>query len=150
MGKFGSLAPSGKPYRVFIKLEGKQIVDKNGNPFFIDVHAEDGPIGRRFDKEWRERVLDIARDGREQPSQEDHNRAKCAALTAAWHVVDPETMEPMDEPCTHENVLEAYETAGSWLWGPVYIAALNPANFIKHSAKSSTPSQSGTSETAAS
>jgi hypothetical protein len=150
MGKFKSLAPSEKPHRVFIKLDGKQIADKNGNPFYVDVHADDGPIGRRFDKEWRDRLLEITRAGREQPTQEDHNRAKCAALTAAWHVVDPETLEPMDEPCNRENVLEAYETAGPWLWGQVYLAALSPANFIKHSAKSSLHSQSGNSETVAS
>lgn len=148
MGKFGSLAPSDKPFRVFIKLDGKQIEDKDGNPFFIDIHAEDSLVGRRFDKQMRDQLLDNAKAGKEQPAQIDQNIAKCAALTAAWHLVDPETLEQINEPCTVENAKELYSLPmTAWLWVQPWAAANNHVNFIKRSAKSSMLTQSGPSET---
>lgn len=148
MGKFGSLAPSDKPFRVHIKLDGKPIVDKNGNPFYIDVYSEDGAIGRRFDKEQRERALDYARNNIEQPSQMEINIAKCAALTKDWHLVDPDTLDALDIECTAENAKELYSLPlTTWIWVQPWAAANNHINFIKHSAKSSTSSQSGTSAT---
>jgi hypothetical protein len=149
MSKFGSLAPSDKPYRVMIKLDGKQIFDNSGNPFFIDVYSEDSARGRRFDKEQREQALANARNGADQPTQLEVNIAKCAALTAAWHLVDPETLEPIDEPCTAENAQELYSLPlTTWIWLQPWAAANNHVNFIKRSAKSSSPTQSGPSETA--
>jgi hypothetical protein len=149
-GKFGALAPSDKPFRVHIKLDGKPISDKNGNPFYIDVYSEDGAIGRRFDKEQRDRALSYARDGLEQPNQMEVNIAKCAALTAAWHLVDPETLEPINVDCTVENAKELYSLPlTTWVWVQPWAAANNHINFIKHSAKNSTSTQSGTSETVA-
>lgn len=151
MGKFGSLAPSDKPFRVHIKLDGKQIIDKDGKPFFIDVYSEDSAIGRRFDREQRDRALQYARDNIEQPTQLEINIAKCAALTADWHLVDPETLNPIDEPCTVENAKELYSLPmTTWVWLQPWAAANNHVNFIKHSAKSSMPSQSGNSATPAS
>jgi hypothetical protein len=79
------------------------------------------------------------------------NIAKCAALTAGWHLVDPETLEPIDEPFTVENASELYSLPlTSWIWVQPWAAANNHVNFIKRSAKSSSPTQSGTSETVAS
>jgi hypothetical protein len=151
MSKFGSLAPSDKPHRVLIKLDGKQIVDTSGNPFFIDVYSEDSARGRRFDKEQREQALANARNGADQPTQLEINIAKCAALTAAWHLVDPETLEPIDEACTAENAQELYSLPlTTWIWLQPWAAANNHVNFIKRSAKSSSPTQSGPSETVAS
>jgi hypothetical protein len=148
MGKFGSLVPSDKPFRVNIKLDGKQVVDKDGKPFFIDVYAEDSIAGRRFDKEWRDNVLALSKDGKDQPTALDHNIAKCAALTAAWHLVDPDTLEPINEPCTRENAQELYSLPmTAWIWVQPWAAANNHVNFIKRSAKVSMPMQSGASET---
>ncbi len=150
MSKFGSLGARDKPHRVFIKLDGKQIVDNSGKPFFIDVHSEDGVVGRRFDKEQRDRALALAKDGKDQPTQMELNIAKTAALTAGWHLVDPETLEPIDEPCTVENAAELYLLPlTTWIWLQPWTAANNHANFIKRSAKSSTPTQGGNSETVA-
>jgi hypothetical protein len=150
MSKFGSLAPSDKPYRVNIKLDGKQIIDKDGKPFFIDVYSEDSAVGRRFDKEQREQALANARNGIDQPTQLEINIAKCAALTAGWHLVDPDTLDPIDVPFTIENAKDLYSRPmTTWIWGQPWVAANNHANFIKNSAKSSTLTQSGTSETAA-
>jgi hypothetical protein len=147
MSKFGSLAPSDKPHRVLIKLDGKQIVDKDGKPFFIDVYSEDSAVGRRFDREQRETTLANARNGIDQPSPLDVNIAKCAALTAGWHLVDPETSEVIDEPCTVENAKELYSLPlTTWIWLQPWAAANNHVNFIKRSAKPSTATQSGTSE----
>ncbi len=150
MSKFGSLAPSDKPHRVLIKLDGKQILDKDDKPFFIDVYSEDSSRGRKFDKEQRDEMLANARNGIEQPQQIEINIAKCAALTAAWHLVDPETLEPIDEPCTLENAKELYSLPlTSWIWVQPWAAANNHVNFIKRSAKSSMPTQSGNSEAVA-
>ncbi len=155
MSKFGSLAPSDKPHRVLIKLDGKQILDKNGKPFFIDVYSEDSSRGRKFDKEQRDEMLANARNGIEQPQQIEINIAKCAALTAAWHLVDPETLEPILEdgkplPCSTENAKELYSLPlTSWIWVQPWSAANNHVNFIKRSAKSSTSTQSGNSEAVA-
>jgi hypothetical protein len=150
MSKFGSLTPSDKPFRVFIKLDGKQIIDRNGKAFFIDVYSEDSAVGRRFDKEQRDTALDNARNGIDQPSQLDINLAKCAALTAGWHLVDPETLEPIDEPCTLENAKELYSLPlTTWIWLQPWAAANNHINFIKRNARGSLPGQSGISAIAA-
>ena len=151
MSKFGSLAPSDKPHRVNIKLDGKQIIDKDDKPFFIDVYSEDSAVGRRFDKEQREQAISNARNGIDQPTQLEINIAKCAALTAGWHLVDPETLEAIDEPCTIENARELYSLPlTSWIWVQPWAAANNHVNFIKRSAKSSIATQSGSSEAVAS
>lgn len=148
MGKFGSLIPSDKPFRVHIKLDGKQILDKDDKPFYIDVHAEDSVAGRRFDKDWRERLLALSKEGKDQPTAAEYNEAKCAALTVGWYLVDPDTLEPIDEPCTPANVKELYSNPNmGWLWVQPWLAANSPANFIKRSAKNSTSTQSGTFET---
>lgn len=148
MSKFGALAAVDKPFRVHIKLEGRQIVDKDDRPFFIDVYAEDSPVGRRFDKEWREYSLTLSKEGKDPPTQEDYNRSKCAALTAAWHLVNPETLETIDEPCNPENAKDLYSLPmAAWIWVQPWLAANNAGNFIKRSASSSMRTQSGTSET---
>ena len=150
MSKFGSLAPADKPHRVHIKLDGKQVIDNDGKPFFIDVYAEDSAVGRRFDKQQREQALDNARNGVDQPSQIDINIAKCAALTAGWHLVDPETLEVIDEPCTFENAKELYSLPlTTWIWLQPWAAANNHVNFIKRSAGNSLPMRSGISAMAA-
>jgi len=150
MSKFGSLTPSDKAHRVFIKLDGKQIIDKNGKPFFIDVYSEDSAVGRRYDKEQRATALDNARNGIDQSSQFEINLAKCAALTAGWHLVDPETLEPIDEPCTLENAKELYSLPlTTWIWLQPWAAANNHINFIKRNAGGSSPGQSGISAIAA-
>lgn len=149
MSKFGSLGAGDKPFRVYVKLDGKQILDKNDKPFFIDVHSEDGVVGRRFDKEQRDANLALAKDGKDLPSQMEINIAKCAALTAGWHLVDPQTLEPIDEPCTVENARELYSLPlTTWIWLQPWAAANNHVNFIRRSAKGSLSTQSGTSETA--
>jgi hypothetical protein len=151
MSKFGSLAPSDKPHRVLIKLDGKQIVDKNGKPFFIDVYSEDSasrpPLRQGAARAGARQCPERRKD---QPTQLEINIAKCAALTAAWHLVDPETLEPIDEPCTAENAKEFYSLPlTTWIWLQPWAAANNHVNFIKRSAKSSSPTQSGPSETVA-
>jgi hypothetical protein len=158
MSKFGSLTPSDKPYRVILKLDGKPIADKSKKLSYIDIYSEDSSVGRKFDKEWRDKCLAIAKDGGVQPTQLETNIAKCAALTAGWYLVDPDTEEPiLDEdtkepiPYTLDNANELYSLPlTTWIWIQPWAAANNHVNFIKRSAKSSTATQSGTSETVAS
>ncbi|SDC06538.1 hypothetical protein SAMN05216337_1001166 [Bradyrhizobium brasilense] len=149
--KFAALSGTGKPYRSFANLGGEPVVDKDGKRAYIDMLSEDSPTGRKFDKEWRERVLDLAADGKPAPTDYERNIAKAAALTTGWYLVNPETLEHMDEPCTLENAQELYALADSrWLWAPAWVAANNSANFIKRSAKGSTATQSGTPSEASS
>lgn len=149
--KFAALSGTGKPYRSFANLAGQPVVDKQGRPAYIDMLSEDSTAGRRFDKEWREHTLALAADGKPPPTQFEHNIAKAAALTTAWYLVNPDTQEPIDEPCTLENAQELYALPDSrWLWGPAWVAANNSANFIKRSAKGSISTQSGTQSEASS
>jgi hypothetical protein len=150
MSKFGSLVPSDKPHRVYIKFNGKQIVANNGERMFIDVYFEDSVVGRRFDKQQRDQALSNARDGTEPPSQLEINIAKCAALTAGGYLVNLDTLEPIPGPFMVEDARELYSLEGAgWLWFQVWAAANNHANFIKHSAGNSSLSQSGNSAIAA-
>lgn len=148
MSKFSALSGTGKPYRVFVKLAGEPLVDKDGNQAYVDIHSEDSSIGRQFDQELRDRLLKLSSEGKPFPTQLEQNRAKAAALTAEWYLVNPDTLEQITEPCSRENALELYSLPDTdWIWGPAWSAANNRANFIKRSAKSSSSSQGGTSET---
>lgn len=148
MSKFAALSGTGKPFRVLLKLAGEPLVDKDGKQAYIEVHSEDSAIGRRFDKEWRDKTIAIATAGDPQPSQHEHNIAKTAALTAGWYLVNPDTLDQINEPCTPENALELYSMPDTgWIWFPAWTASNNNANFIKRSAKNSSSTQSGTSET---
>lgn len=149
--KFAALAGTGKPYRSFINLAGMPLLDKDGKPAYIEMQSEDSPAGRRFDKEWNEHVLALAADGKPAPTQFERNIAKAAALTTGWYLVNPETLEGLDEPCTIENAKELYALPDSrWLWASAWMAANNSANFIKRSAKGSTGTQSGSQSEASS
>ncbi|MBN9007240.1 MAG: hypothetical protein J0H40_17720 [Rhizobiales bacterium] len=143
MGKFGSLAaPLAEVYRVEIiyPKTDKVICDKDGNPAWIDVLPSDGEAGRAFDKEERTASFRRARRSRsgvdESVDQLELNIAKCAALTKDWYLVDPETKEKIDVPCTAENAKELYSSPGmNWLFVQPFTAAHDPANFMKSSAK---------------
>lgn len=149
--KFAALSGTGKPYRSFATLDGKPIVDKDGKRAYIDMLSDDSPTGRKFDKEWREHILELAADGKPAPGDTERNIAKAAALTTGWYLVNPETLEHMDEACTRENAQELYELPDTrWLWFPAFLGANNSANFIKRSAKGSTATQSGTQSEASS
>ncbi|WP_439399083.1 hypothetical protein ACRQ5Q_16975 [Bradyrhizobium sp. PMVTL-01] len=149
--KFAALSGTGKPYRSYATLGGDPVVDKDGRRAYIDMLSEDSPTGRKFDKEWREHVLALAADGKPAPTPFEHNIAKAAVLTTSWYLVNPETGEPMNEPCTLENAQELYALPDTrWLWGPAWAAANNSANFIKRSAKGSIATQSGTQSEASS
>lgn len=153
MSKFGSLAPSDKPFRVELLDDGKPIKDKNGNVAYIDVYSSDGMIGRKFDKDERASALDAARKGQTVDAFDpfERNIAKCAALTASWYLVDPDTQEPLDVPFSIENAKELYSLPlTTWIFVQPWGAANNHSNFIKRSAKSSSDMPSGTSETTAS
>jgi hypothetical protein len=150
MSKFGSLSDSDKPFRVVIKLGNKTIIDVKGNPFFIDVYSDDSAAARRHERIQRDQMIANARDGVEPPTQRELNLAKCAALTCGWHLVDPDTSEPIKVPCTAEAAKELYSLPNTlWLWAQVWQAASDPGNFIRHSAHNSLPGQSGISAIAA-
>lgn len=158
--KFGSLtatAAAVETFRVEIVDTVTDVVlrDKAGKAAFIEVLAADGDVGRAFDKEQRAVMFRKARKSRngivDDDDQLEQNIAKCARLTKAWYLVDPETREPLDVPCTEDNAAELYAAPNmGWLFMQPWTAANNAANFIKRSAKTSTSSQKPPSETAAS
>lgn len=157
MGKFGSLtAAPADVYRVEIiyPVTDKPLKDKDGNVCWIEVLPSDGPEGRAFDKDERSAAFMRAkrsRSGVDVVDQLDVNVGKCAALTRAWYLVDPETLEKIDVPCTVENAKELYSAPGlNWLFIQPWVAANDAANFMKRSAPASTPTPSTNSETAAS
>jgi hypothetical protein len=155
MGKFGSLAANDKPFRVELidPLTNKSIKDKDGNAAYVEVRAADGAVGRKFDKDERASALENARKGLvavDAPADPvERNIAKCAALTASWYLVDPDTQEQIAVDCTPENAKEFYSLPATNWFIQVWIKATNNANFITRSAKSSTATQSGTSDEAA-
>lgn len=154
MGKFGSLAANDKPSRVELidPVTNAVIRDKDGNPAYVEVRATDGAVGRKFDKEERAAALEKVRKGlvaMDAPVDPvERNIAKCAALTTAWYLVDPDTQERIDVDCTPDNAKEFYSLPATNWFIQVWVKATDNANFTTRSAKSSTLTQSGTSEEA--
>ncbi len=104
MGKFSKLAA--KVDQAFVQeilspFTGEVLKDKNGKAAFVEVYSADSQIGRQYDRDQRLAFNTKAKTGDiEIQDQFDANIAKCAALTKSWHLVDPTTLDPIDEPCT--------------------------------------------------
>jgi hypothetical protein len=154
MSKFAKLTKNfDQPFKVEIPdpfgdpLVKPVLRDANKNPCYVEIYALDSTKGREFDKLHRGDIAQKVRAG--QPVNADSVEfitAKCAALTKSWHIVDPETHEVIDEPCTEENARELYSLPGlSWLFDPVQKGAADPANFMKQPSRplSGTASTSG-------
>jgi hypothetical protein len=143
MGKFGSLAaPPADIFRVEIIHAKTDMLlrDKDGNVAWIEVESSDSEAGRAFDKEERAVSFRRARRSRngidDSVDQLEQNIAKTAALTRNWYLVDPETREKLDVPCTAENAKELYSAVGmNWLFVQPFTASHNAANFMSSSAK---------------
>jgi hypothetical protein len=154
--KFGALAADvAHTFKVELidAVTDKPIKDKHGKIAYIEVLSTDSPEGLKFDKEQRavfRRKALRSRNGRvEGEDQLEENINKCAVLTKSWHLVDPNTLEPMDVPCTAENAVELYSAPGmNWLFIQPWTAAMDPANFIKRSAKIFTNSPGENSDAA--
>lgn len=148
--KFAALAANvSQTFKVEIidQITDKPIIDKNGNPAFIEVFSTDSDAGRAFDKEQRaayRRKAMKSRNGIAEPGDQlEENVAKCAALTKSWHLVDPGSREVIDVPCTLENAAELYGEAGmNWLFVQVWVAANDAANFMNRSSQTSSSSPS--------
>lgn len=154
MAKFGALvARVDQAHRenIISPLTGEVLKDKNGKAAFIEVYSSDSKVGRDFDLEQRSALKRQMRVGDFEPTDDlVVNQKKCAALTRDWYLVDPATLEPINEPCTPENALALYSEPGiNWLFVQAWVAANRTANFMLRpsSGSSSTASQSG--ETAA-
>ncbi|GEM_PF-2107430 len=150
--KFAALAANvSQAFRVEIidQITDLPIIDKDGKKAFIEVLSTDSDAGRAFDKDQRaalRRKAMKSRNGMAEPGDQlEENIQKCAALTKAWHLVDPATREVIDVPCTAENAAELYAVPGmNWLFVQVWVAANDAANFMTRSSptSSSTPSTS--------
>ncbi|MEO3386005.1 hypothetical protein [Mesorhizobium sp. CAU 1741] len=156
--KFGGLAAKvSDTYRVEIidPISDAILSDKHGNPAYIDVLSMDSDAARAFDTDARKRAFRAARKSRtgmpDDIDQREENQQKLAKLTKGWHLVDPTTCEVLDVECTPANALELYSEPGmSWLFVQVFAEASNAGNFMTRGSKSSSPTQSTSSETPAS
>jgi hypothetical protein len=158
MSKFSSLAADvSKPFRVELldPATDEVIRDHAGVAAFIDVYSIDSERGRAFDrqqrKDLRQRVMQ-SRNGRVEPNDQlEENMSKCAALTDAWHLVDPATREVLDEPCTAENAADLYAEPGTgWIFTLAWIGAISIANFMPRRSTNSAGMQNLSSATSAS
>jgi len=147
MGKFGSLATSDEPLRVYLidPVTDDMIRDEDGKASYIDVLPSDGDRGRAWDKAQRKAAV----SGADAETPFEQNASKCAHLTTGWYLVDPNTSQPIDITCTPANAREFYMLPQTNWFVQVWVKAIGIGNFMKRSAKSSTYSQSGNSATAA-
>lgn len=155
MSKFGSLAArveQSHREHIISPITGAVLKDKDGNPSYIEVYSSDSKVGRDFDLEQRSARQRQMRIGDfEPPDDLATNQQKCAALTKGWHLVDPVTLDPIDEPCTRENAVALYSDAGTgWLFLQVWLAANRTANFMPRPSNSSAAMASQSGEAAAS
>lgn len=155
MSKFASLkANVDATFRqeIISPLTGDVLRDRDGNPCFIEVYSTESAIGRKFDKEQRAASARQQRVGDFDPVDPlETNAAKCAALTKGWHLVDPVSLDPIDEPCTRENALECYSEPGmNWLFVQAWLGANKTANFMQRPSKDSSGTAKPSGATAAS
>ena len=155
MGKFGSLAANVDAtfkQEIISPLTGDVLRDKDKKAAFIEVYSTESEIGRKFDKEQRAAQSRQIRVGELEPADQlEINVRKCAALTKSWYLVDPVSLQPISEPCTPDNALEAYSDPGlSWLYVQAWLAANKTANFMQRPSKGSSNTDKPSGETAAS
>jgi len=157
MSKFGSLAADvSRPFRVeLINPTTDEIIrDHTGEAAYIDVWSIDSERGRAFERQQRKdlrlRVMQ-SRNGRIEPNDQlEENMSKCAALTEAWHLVDPATREVLDEPCTPENAADLYAEPGAgWIFTQAWVGAISIANFMQKRSTNSSAMHSSSSATSA-
>ncbi len=155
MSKFAALAANvADTYRVEIidEITDEVLKDKDGNPAYIDVLSTDSDAGREFDRELRAKQRRSAMKSRNgMPDDSDpleENQRKLARLTKGWHLVDPNTREVIDVPCTPSNALELYSEKGTnWIFVQAWVGATKAANFMKRTSTTSSNGHSGSSET---
>jgi hypothetical protein len=140
--KFGALAANvSESYKVVLidPFTDQPIIDKSGNPAFIEVLSADSDEGRAFD---RERGVALTRKALRRGGQSidddalEQNVAKLARLTKAWHLVDPVLLEPINVECSVENAADLYSSGGTaHIFRQVWLGANEPANFMRRSSK---------------
>lgn len=142
MSKFGALkANVDQTFKqeIISPLTGDILRDKDGKAAYFEVYSSDSKIGRDFDKEQRAAANRQIRVGDLDPvDQLEVNIKKCAALTKDWYLVDPVSLEPIDEPCTPANALELFSDAGmKEYFMQAWLATNKTANFMQRPSKSS-------------
>jgi hypothetical protein len=153
MSKFGKLAAEVDiPFKVFLidPATDEEIVDKSGEKAFIEVLSQNSELGQQIDREQQRKTnARVASGRRDAMINEDNraaNQAKLSRLTKSWHLVDPESREPIDVECNQANALELYADRHMFhIFMQVFTASAEVANFIKRSSKTSSPLPSGNS-----
>lgn len=135
-GKFSALKlPTETPSKLVFShpVTGLPLADKDGNPAFMMVLSTDSKVSKDFDRE----VLDRRISRKLRPTSADmeaENLMKAAKLVSAvptWHLVDPGTLEPVNEPCTEANAMELFSEC-PWMLEQVLEHSMNRANFSKN------------------
>lgn len=153
MSKFGSLtADTEKPHRHYLNdpKTGKPIRLGNsdkGERAYIDILPEGGDAAKAFDREERQRVAEEVAAGNltQEPDQMVVRQRKAARLTRGWLLIDPDTGEKLDVPCTEDNARELYTSPSLMaqaIWLQAWLGANTTANFITRSAKLSSDAPS--------
>jgi hypothetical protein len=147
MSKFKGLGvPVEKPARMYIMhpVTNEPVVDKSNAPAYVDVYSADSDRARACNRKVTQKRLDMrGRNAVSAVALENDGYGLLAELTAGWHLVDINTGEPIDVPCTTQNARELYsEPEMSWLREQVDVFAGARGNFLKPSANSSATMQS--------
>ncbi|MES5483573.1 hypothetical protein QMZ05_12515 [Bradyrhizobium sp. INPA03-11B] len=127
MGMFEGFESSGAALRVELvdPIVGP-IKDKAGNASYIELHALDSKLGRDYDQAERSNV-DPAHAAL---TPFFKNCKKLAAVTTGWYLVNPNTGEALDIPCTRENAFKFYTLDATDWWAQAWAKAANNVNFL--------------------
>jgi hypothetical protein len=111
---------------------GLPLIARDGREAFITVLSLDSKVAKDFDRE----VLDRRVSRRIRPTAseiEQENLLKAAKLVASlpWFLVDPTTLEAIEEPCTEANARELFSEC-PWVLEQVLEYAAARANFMKN------------------
>lgn len=113
MTDFGFLSPfrydPDAPRKMVLRPFGADpVMDKNGEPSHIMLAGPDSAAAHEFRLKQMSDALE-RRNAKASPQEIDSRAVDyLVALTVGWHLVDAKTGEPIDIPCTPQNVRALY------------------------------------------
>jgi len=148
MSKWGSLGvatEASSKMQIVLPGEIDPLVDKANVEAFIAFMPWDSDVGRKFDQDLQREAV---RKGFRQKSRSElraeaesvdavrEQADRLSALAVGWHLVDPETRQPIDVPFSKENAHELFMAPEmAWLRRQCWVFVANEANFMRRSSK---------------